>query len=504
MAEKRNYINALPPGTDIRSNEYVYRIERVLGQGTFGITYLASTTVRGPLGQIPIKVAIKEFFMRDVNGREGTSVSSSSQSGEFEYYKNKFRNEARNLSRLNHPNIVKVLDAFESNDTVYYSMEYLENGSLDDFIDRTGPIDEKRALAMAGQIASALECMHSQRMLHLDLKPGNIMMRDADTVTLIDFGLSKQYDRDGSPASSTTIGGGTPGYAPLEQMNYREGRGFPVTMDVYALGGTMFRMLTGDCPPDAADILNDGFPYDAMKARGISDDVITAVSRAMSPARADRTPTPGAVIEMARGVAVVSEQDPDDGNPTVIGRNTRRPETAGRETVVIPGNSGKTRSGRLTVIILTTVMALAIGIGAYIFFSPASPPESPAPSPMPYSSTISYKSALGMMDYDGPVDPEGRPDGVGSATFMEGRVRGCKFEGTFSHGTIVEGVWVLPDGDWFDGTFKDGQYDRGKYTITSGPDRGQQYEGTFKDSQPDRGTWRTVDLNTEKPHHVIK
>lgn len=91
--------------------------------------------------------------------------------------------------------------------------------------------------------------MHSNKMLHLDLKPKNIMLDKDGKSYLIDFGLSKQYTETGEPESSTKVGAGTPGHAPIEQANYREGKGFPVTMDIYALGATMFKMLTGQRPP---------------------------------------------------------------------------------------------------------------------------------------------------------------------------------------------------------------------------------------------------------------
>ena len=283
--------NSLPIGTILKGSSYTYRIEKTLGQGSFGITYLASVKMTGALGSIDtnVKVAIKEFFMRDINGRTENTVTSGSKGGIYDDYRRKFKREVINLSKLQHPNIIKVIESFEANNTVYYAMEYISGGSLDDYIAKHNGLKEDEAIKIVRQIASALSFMHKNKMLHLDLKPSNIMRKESGDVVLIDFGLSKQYDANGEPESSTTVGAGTPGYAPLEQANYRDGKGFPVTMDVYALGATMFKMLTGVRPPEASDILNNGFPLDELQERGISEKLVDTIFRAMKPIVKDRT-----------------------------------------------------------------------------------------------------------------------------------------------------------------------------------------------------------------------
>ena len=294
--------NVLKPNTVLQGKFYTYTIQKVLGQGTFGITYLATTQVKitGALGEIDtiIQVAIKEFFMRDINGRTENTVTTGSQGGVYANYKKKFAREAENLSKLDHPHIVKVLEYFEANNTVYYAMEYVEGGNLDAYITQHNGLPEAECVKYARQIGSALSYMHAHKMLHLDLKPGNIMLRPNKDAVLIDFGLSKQYNENGEPESSTSVGSGTPGYAPLEQANYHEGKDFPVTMDVYALGATMFKMLTGVRPPEASVILNDGFPAYELQKHHVGDALTACVGKAMAALRKDRPQNIDAFLEL--------------------------------------------------------------------------------------------------------------------------------------------------------------------------------------------------------------
>ena len=150
--------NALPTGVLLKGSSYSYRIEKTLGQGSFGINYLASVKMTGALGTIDanIKVAIKEFFMRDINGRSDATVTSGSKSGIYDDYKRKFTREAVNLSKLQHPNIIKVIESFEANNTIYYVMEYIDGGCLDDYITKNNGLKEDEAIKIVKQIGSAL------------------------------------------------------------------------------------------------------------------------------------------------------------------------------------------------------------------------------------------------------------------------------------------------------------------------------------------------------------
>ena len=300
-----NNRQTLEKGYILHGANYGYEIQKILGQGTFGITYLAKVKMEGALGTLDsnVMVAVKEFFMKEINGREGSSVTSGSNNAIFYDYRKKFKKEAENLSKLNHPNIVKVMESFEANNTIYYVMEYFPGGSLDQRIDKKGlPFDE--VMKYSNQIGSALVFMHENKMLHLDLKPGNVVLDKDQNAILIDFGLSKQYDENGQPESSTTVGGGTPGYAPLEQANYHDGKDFPITMDVYALGATMYKMFVGERAPVASEILNDGFPTQIISAKCSSKEMVACVEKAMAPLKKERYQS---VNELLKAVSLCTE-----------------------------------------------------------------------------------------------------------------------------------------------------------------------------------------------------
>jgi len=220
-----------------------YRIERVLGQGGFGITYLAVQT------SLERNVAIKEFFMKDFCSRDNTMLTTGSTKL-VEQCRKKFVKEARNLARLSHPNIIGVIDIFEENETVYYVMPYLTGGSLEDHVKKHGTLSESEAMKYVRQIASALKYMHEeQHICHYDVKPANILLDKKGNAVLIDFGISKNYDANGHETTTTPIGM-SEGYAPIEQYQQNVEEFSPVS-DVYALGATLYFLLHGKRPVSA-------------------------------------------------------------------------------------------------------------------------------------------------------------------------------------------------------------------------------------------------------------
>lgn len=271
-----------------------YRLEKILGQGGFGITYMAimKETVSGSLGnmEVDVPVAIKEFFMKNTCEREeGTgkiTVPSQGSRAVVELYRKKFVKEAKNIAQMNHPHIVKVVDVFEENDTVYYVMQYLSGGSLSDYVKLHGALDEAIAIKYIQQIGSALEYMHQKHICHYDVKPSNILLDDKGGAILIDFGISKGYTEEGHQTSSTPVGISA-GYAPLEQYQQNLQDFSPAT-DVYGLAATLFYLLTGKNPPEASIVLNEGI---GDKSIGISDTVWHAIEQGMNPRKKDRVQT---------------------------------------------------------------------------------------------------------------------------------------------------------------------------------------------------------------------
>ena len=262
-----------------------YKIEKVLGQGSFGITYLAVHTNLGK------KVAIKEFFMKELNSRgEDGSITGMSDGSLSQNYCQKFQKEAVNLSHLDHPNIVRVTESFSDNGTFYYVMEYIYGQNLNDYVKRHN-ISEEEAVDIIKSVADALIYMHEEKhMLHLDLKPSNIMRRNKGHIFLIDFGLSKHFSDDGQPETSTTIGLGTTGYAPIEQANRSRNGEFRPTIDVYALGATLYKLLTRETPPPASDLVSDGeLLENKLREKGVSVNLIKVITEAMCPNVKKRT-----------------------------------------------------------------------------------------------------------------------------------------------------------------------------------------------------------------------
>ena len=324
----------LTKGTELQGGKY--RILEIVGQGGFGITYLAEQTSLGR------KVAIKEFFMKELCNRDAdtsyVTVPSIGSRELVERFRQKFLKEARSIASLEHKNIVPIIDVFEENGTAYYVMKNIAGGSLADKV-KSGALPESDAVRYIRQVASALEFVHSKRMMHLDVKPANILLDDTDSAVLIDFGLSKQYDDAGTQTSTTPVGI-SHGYAPIEQ--YRRGgvSSFSPATDIYSLGATLYKLVTGVTPPEASDVGNEGLP---VLPSDISLAVRGAIEAAMQFRVKDRPQSIEAFLEMIERAASKDESgksgSSDDCPPVLRGTSVAEgvnesPATDDGETIV--------------------------------------------------------------------------------------------------------------------------------------------------------------------------
>ena len=275
-----------------------YRIDRVLGQGGFGITYEAEQVSLGR------KVAVKEFYMKEHCNRDGGSKVSVPSTGSrelVEKFRDKFIREARMLAGFDHQSIVRVIDVFEENGTAYYVMKHLDGGSLQRLTEKMGRLGEEDALRYIREIAGALGYIHRRGTLHLDVKPGNIMLDGEGRAVLIDFGISKHVDVEGHLTSSTPLGV-SKGYAPFEQVAQEASSTYSAATDIYSLGATLYFLLTGKRPPEAS-ALSKGLSTDELKAAGVSVNTINAVRSAMMLFKDDRPQSMEAFLELLDGKA---------------------------------------------------------------------------------------------------------------------------------------------------------------------------------------------------------
>lgn len=253
-----------------------YRIDRVLGSGGFAITYLACH------GGLDHQVAIKEYLPADVAMRAADGEAVLARPGEtaaFETGLARFTDEARTLASFRHRSIVSVADIFRCNGTAYMTLEYVNGESLAARLDRTGSVDEAMLRSMLDPVLGALDELHSRDVLHRDIKPDNVQLRSNGCPVLIDFGNSRCLARRTDKNLPVTV---TPGYAPIEQYMATAQEG-PWT-DIYALGATLYRAVTGVTPPDAKGrIIADRYvPVREAAVGRYSAGLLLAIDRALS------------------------------------------------------------------------------------------------------------------------------------------------------------------------------------------------------------------------------
>lgn len=253
-----------------------YKIENVLGQGGFGITYLALHVA------LDKQVVIKEFFMKTYSQRnEDNSISAPNLGAvEYEKFKQKFLEEARLLAKFEeNPYIVDVTDHFEENNTAYFVMPYIKGMSLTQFASKQpkGILSEADGIKVMRQLALALAEMHQKGVLHRDIKPDNLLVSEKGTLMLIDFGSAREYiTQEFGERNSIML---TPGYAPPEQYDANAQKG--TYTDIYAAGALLYRLLTGQLPLDAERRKKEKLPSPIELNPNISAYINTQILRAM-------------------------------------------------------------------------------------------------------------------------------------------------------------------------------------------------------------------------------
>ena len=284
---------ALGAGTVLQE----YRVEWTLGVGGFGVTYLAMDT------NLEMQVAIKEYFPSDLVRREPDGSVRVKQKEDEEAFiegRDKFLLESRTLAKFNHPNVVKVSRFFQMNNTAYMVMNYESGASFKEWLTKRGKLSEAQLLKMFLPLLDGLDVVHKAGYLHRDIKPANIFVREDDSMVLLDFGAARHAIGNKSRSLTTIV---TPGYAPFEQY-HSHGKQGPWT-DLYATGGVLYWIVTGNKPVEApARVKADGMAPAAKVGIGVfSPSVLAAIDWALVP---DENKRPKSIEEFKQALTAKS------------------------------------------------------------------------------------------------------------------------------------------------------------------------------------------------------
>lgn len=312
-------LRALPLGQKLGE----YEIEGILGQGAFGITYLAKDVM------LRRKYAIKEYYPREYAVRDSTLTVKAAGSKEdrdtYSWGLERFLDEARILARFDDQNIIGVRRFFEANGTAYLVMDYCEGESLDQIVKAVGPLPFERLSKLILPLLNGLARVHSSNFLHRDIKPANIFVRHDGSPVLLDFGAAR-HEVVSHSKSVTSLA--TPGYGAVEQYS-THGRQGPWT-DIYGMGATLYRVITGVKPQDAPGrMLNDELVPAVIKAKGrYPEALLRAIDAAMQVYPEKRPQT----IEQWRSMFDFSLSKQGRYEPTLDARPLTNPNT--HQTVV--------------------------------------------------------------------------------------------------------------------------------------------------------------------------
>lgn len=339
-----------------------YRIDGYLSSGGFGNTYIATNI------QFGVRRAVKEFFMRGVSQRDAdsttVSVGNADNRAMFEQQLEKFKKEARRIFNLNSEHIVRVYDLFEENATAYYVMDFIEGESLSQRMKRANaPLTEDEVWRVVPQILDALEAAHNAGILHLDLKPANIMIDREGIARLIDFGASKQQSLQGGATMSSAIAC-TPGYAPSEQMEQNAELFGPWT-DFYSLGATLYTLLTNQ-KPSSPSIISEDTTAEKASALPLPASVSPKMRRLIVwLMQVNRRQRPQSVAEIRRFLDNKVHKDaPQEDEATIISKPVTPTKPIAPTTSATPQkneeSNGKPLRAALLVIAVMAVIVIAL------------------------------------------------------------------------------------------------------------------------------------------------
>lgn len=329
----------------LMSGDFVtwYRIERVLGQGGFGVTYLATDTNLDHL------VALKEYLpsslVRRTHEKTITPITARSRE-EYERGLNSFLREARTLVKFRHPNIVRVMSVFEANGSAYLVMEYEQGVEFRDYVRQQRDLGEIELIDLFLSIINGLEQVHQTGYLHRDIKPVNLIIRDNGSPVLLDFGSSRRVDSGGENTSFVSAG-----YTALEQYGAGSGLEVGPWTDIYALGGTLYFAITGESPVSpvsrlAAHVRGSDDPLRPALEVGAgrySPDFLKTIDWALSFQTGDRPATLSAwrlslqhardqILDRSVEETLVTGADPAVGADIAIGADTAVEEASTEST----------------------------------------------------------------------------------------------------------------------------------------------------------------------------
>jgi serine/threonine protein kinase len=340
-----------------------YRIDGVLGQGGFGITYLGYDVM------LDRRVAIKEYYPREFAVRDSTltvhAAGNQEDKDTFKWGLEQFIKEAKLLAKLNHPNIIAVRRFFEANGTAYFVMDYCEGRPLDDIIKVDGVMTPDQINKIIYPVLDGLEHLHNVNFLHRDLKPANIYIKSDGSPVLLDFGAARQEIVSHSKSVTSLA---TPGYAAFEQYSTRGNQG-PWT-DIYGFAATLYRAITGVKPQDAPDrILEDTLsPVSKICDKKYSDSVLKAIDLGMAVRPESRPQSIKDWRNIFDSSVARSDSPPKSSPPKVKDENKKSPEPEVRSPSATSAVS-KTSNSSPTKLIVIVLILLAVVIAAWFMFS---------------------------------------------------------------------------------------------------------------------------------------